>query len=146
VTPLAIRGRVDAVLGRLRRPLLYLMSAGYAAAGALHFLVPGAYVQVVPPVLPAPLALVYLSGIAEVAVGVGLLYPPTRRAAAWGTVLLLLAVFPANVYMATSGVAVETAAVEADPSAFARWARLPLQGVLVACAWWYTRPAPDETG
>ena len=142
MTPLAIRGRVDAVLGRLRRPLLYLMSAGYAAAGALHFLVPGAYVQVVPPVLPAPLALVYLSGIAEVAAGVGLLYPPTRRAAAVATMLLLAAIFPANVYMAVSGVAVQ-GSVSADPSPAVRWGRLPLQAVLVAWAWWYTRPLPD---
>ena len=144
MTPLAIRGRVDAVLGRLRRPLLYLMSAGYAAAGALHFLVPGAYVQVVPPVLPAPLALVYLSGITEVAAGVGLLYPPTRRYAAWGLIALLVAVFPANVYMATSGVAVQgTPFGTLDPSAAERWGRLPLQAVLVAWAWWYTRPLPD---
>ena len=140
------RRRLDVILARVRRPLLYVMSAGYVVAGVLHFLAPAALSGRTPPVLPAPLVLVYLSGLAEVAVGVGLLYPPTRQLAAWGTILLLLAVFPANVYMATSGVAVESAAVDADPSAVVRWLRLPLQGVLVGWAWWYTRPMPEADG
>ena len=110
----------------------------------MHFVVPEAYVQVMPPVLPAPLALVYLSGVAEVVLGVGVLVPQTRRYAAWGLVALLVAVFPANVYMATSGVVVEgTPFGTIDPSAAERWGRLPLQAVLVAWAWWYTRPTPD---
>ena len=102
------RRRLDVILARVRRPLLYVMSAGYVVAGVLHFLAPAAYVQIVPPVLPAPLVLVYLSGLAEVAVGIGLLYPPTRQLAAWGTILLLLAVFPANVYMATAALSTAT--------------------------------------
>jgi uncharacterized membrane protein len=105
----------------------------------LHFVVPELYVQIVPPALPAPLALVYLSGLAEIAVGVGVLYPRTRRHAAWATVALLLAVFPANVYMATSGVVVQGMPGGGDPSAVVRWGRLPLQGVLVLWALWYTR-------
>ena len=103
------RRRLDVILARVRRPLLYVMSAGYVVAGVLHFLRPHLYVQIVPPQLPAPLVLVYLSGLAEVTVGVGLLYSRTRQAAAWATIALLLAVFPANVYMATSGVVVEGA-------------------------------------
>ena len=136
--------RLRAALRRLKRPLLYVMSLGYVVAGVMHFVVPEAYVQVVPPVLPAPLALVYLSGVAEVALGIGVLVPQTRRYAAWGLVALLVAVFPANVYMATSGVAVQgTPFGTLDPSAAERWGRLPLQAVLVAWAWWYTRPLPD---
>ena len=129
-------------LARLKTPLLYVMSLGYVVAGVMHFVYPSAYAQIVPPALPAPLLLVYLSGVAEVAVGVGLLYPPTRRAAAVATMLLLAAIFPANVYMAVSGVAVQ-GPVSADPSPAVRWGRLPLQAVLVAWAWWYTRPLPD---
>lgn len=135
--------RLRAGLRRFKRPLLYVMSAVYAIAGVLHFVVPELYVQIVPPILPAPLLLVYLSGVAEIAVGLGLLYPPTRRYAAWATILLLLAVFPANVYMATSGVVIEGAPGGGDPSAFGRWIRLPLQVVLIAWAWWYTRPMHD---
>jgi len=131
------------VLHRLKRPLLYLMGPLYVVAGVLHFVVPELYVQIVPPVLPAALALVYLSGLAEVAVGVGLLIPRTRRYAAWATVALLVAIFPANVYMATSGVVVEGMPGGGDPSALVRWGRLPLQGVLILWALWYTRP-PTE--
>jgi len=129
-----------AVRRRLRRPLLYVMGPMYVVAGALHFVVPELYVRVVPPAFPAALALVYLSGLAEIAVGVGVLLPRTRRPAAWATVALLLAVFPANVYMATSGVVVEGAPGGGDPSDLVRWGRLPLQGVLILWALWYTRP------
>ena len=134
--------RLRAALRRLKHPLLYVMSPGYVVAGVMHFVYPSAYAQIMPPALPAPLLLVYLSGVAEIAVGIGLLYPPTRRAAAVATMLLLAAIFPANVYMAVSGVAVQ-GPVSADPSPAVRWGRLPLQAVLVAWAWWYTRPLPD---
>jgi len=133
------------LLRRAKRPILYLMAPAYVVAGVLHFVVPELYVQIVPPFLPAPLALVYLSGLAEVTVGVGLLVPQTRRHAAWATVALLVAIFPANVYMATHGVVVEGMPGGGDPSALVRWGRLPLQGVLILLALWYTSP-PTETG
>lgn len=123
---------------KLKRPLLYVMAPLYVVAGVMHFVVPQLYVQIVPPALPAPLALVYLSGLAEVAVGVGLLVPRTRRYAAWATIALLLAIFPANIYMATSDVVVAGMPGGGDPSTLVRWARLPLQGVLILWAFWYT--------
>ena len=128
---------MDLRLARFKRPLLYVMGPGYVVAGILHFVVPELYAQIIPPILPAPLALVYLSGVAEIAVGVGLLIPRTRRYAAWATIGLLVAIFPANVYMATSMVVVEGIG-RGDPSAAARWGRLPLQGVLILWAYWYT--------
>ncbi|MBV0901347.1 DoxX family protein [Halomicroarcula salina] len=114
------------------------MAILYVVAGTLHFVVPELYVQIMPPILPAPLALVYLSGIAEVVVGLGLLVPRTRSYAAWATIALLIAIFPANVYMAVSMVTIEGAPGSGDPSVLARWARLPLQGVLILWAYWYT--------
>lgn len=136
---------VDGTLARLKRPLLYVMGLFYVVSGTMHFVVPEAYAQIVPPPLPRPFAIVYLSGIAEITLGIGVMVPRTRRYAAWGLVLLLLAVFPANLYMATHGVAVEGVPDWiGDPSPFARWARLPLQGVLVLWAWWYTRPMTEE--
>ena len=132
------------LLHRLKRPLLYLMGPLYVVAGILHFVVPELYVQIVPPFFPAALALVYLSGLAEVAVGIGLLLPRTRRYAAWGLVALLVAIFPANVYMATSGVVIEGMPGGGDPSALVRWGRLPLQAVLILWALWYTQPAPGS--
>mgnify|MGYP006983211615 CR=1 FL=1 len=133
------------VLARLKCPLLYVMAPAYVVAGLLHFVAPTLYVQIIPPVLPAPLALVYLSGVAEIVVGIGLLLPGTRRYAAWATIAVLLAIFPANVYMATSGLVLTGTAGGGDPSAAVRWGRLPLQAVLIAWAYWYTEPRPRET-
>jgi uncharacterized membrane protein len=134
------------LLARLKRPLGYVMGGIYVVAGIMHFVVPKSYVQIVPPYLPAPMALVYLSGVAEVAFGLGMFHPRTRPYAAWGLVALLVAVFPANVYMATSGVVIEGASAPIrDPSPLARWARLPMQVVLIAWAWWYTKPIADST-
>ena len=127
-------------LRQLKRPLLYVMAPLYIVAGVLHFVVPELYVQIIPPVFPAPLALVYLSGLAEIAVGVGLLIPRMRQYAAWTTVALLIAIFPANIYMATHGVVIEGMPGGGDPSELVRWGRLPLQGMLILWALWYTRP------
>jgi uncharacterized membrane protein len=69
-------------------------------AGVLHFVKPGAYQKIVPPYLPAPAALVYLSGVAEIAGGAGLMVPATRRWAGWWLAATLAAVFPANLHMA----------------------------------------------
>jgi uncharacterized membrane protein len=134
----------DSVLARLKRPLCYVMGVLYVVAGVMHFVVPGVYAQIVPPVFPRPLALVYLSGVAEIVLGVGVLFARTRRYAAWGLVFLLVAIFPANVYMATHDVVLEGVPAWASrPSDTATWARLPLQVVLVGWAWWYTRPTGD---
>ncbi|MFW6435366.1 MAG: MauE/DoxX family redox-associated membrane protein [Halovenus sp.] len=133
------------MLQRLKLPLLYVMAPGYVIAGILHFVVPEFYVQIVPPIFPAALALVYLSGLAEIAVGIGLLIPRTRQYAAWATIALLVAVFPANIYMATSGVVIDGMSGGGDPSELVRWGRLPLQGVLILWAYWYTRPPTATT-
>lgn len=132
------------VLRRLKRPLCYVMGSLYVVAGVLHFVVPELYVQIVPPIFPVPLAMVYLSGLAEIAVGIGLLFTRTRRYAAWATIALLVAIFPANVYMATHGVVIEGMPGGGDPSGLVRWGRLPLQGVLILWAFWYTRPPTGD--
>jgi len=133
-----------ALARRLKRPLLYVMGPLYVVAGVAHFVAPKLYVQIIPPLFPAPMALVYLSGVAEIAVGVGLLVPRTRQYAAWATIALLLAIFPANIYMATSGVVVDGAPGGGNPSELARWGRLPLQAVLILWAYWYTQPLDAE--
>jgi uncharacterized membrane protein len=68
----------------------------FVGAGSLHFLFPAPYLRIMPPLLPWPNALVGISGAAEILGGLGLLTTQWRRSAAWGLVLLLLAVFPAN--------------------------------------------------
>ena len=105
----------------------------FVAAGLNHFRSFGFYKRIVPDYLPLHGPIVAVSGVAEVLLGGLLLVPRTARAAAWGLVALLLAVFPANVHMASHA---------GDFPQFPRWAlwaRLPLQGVLVAWAWWHTR-------
>lgn len=69
------------------------------AAGILHFVKPGFFVRIVPPYLPFPLELVYVSGACEIVLGVLLLTNRFSRMAAWGIVALLVAVFPANIYL-----------------------------------------------
>jgi len=107
-------------------------------AGANHFRNPQVYVDMMPTVLPAPLLLVYVSGIAELAGGLGLLWHRTRRAAAWGLIALLLVVFPANLNMAINQLPLGDTPV----APWMLWARLPLQLVLIAWAY-AVRGTPD---
>ena len=132
--PLPPDGGIDAM--RLKAALRWLLTGFMVAAGANHFVSPATYVGMMPDALPAHLALVYASGVAEILGGLGLIPRATRRLAAWGLIALLLAIFPANINMALHELPLGTTLV---PS-WALWARLPLQAVLIAWAWWYTRP------
>jgi uncharacterized membrane protein len=107
----------------------HLLGVTFMAAGALHFVRPRMYEAIMPRYLPAHRELVYASGVAELAGGVGVLHPRTRRAAGWWLIATLVAIFPANVEMA-----VHAERFKQFPPA-ALWARLPLQGVLIAWAW-----------
>jgi uncharacterized membrane protein len=121
---------------KLKTALRWVLTVFMVAAGVNHFVSPADYVAIMPAALPAPLALVYVSGVAEVLGGLGLILPATRRLAAWGLVILFVAIFPANVNMAVNQLPLGSG----RPPAWLLWARLPLQAVLVAWAWWYTRP------
>jgi uncharacterized membrane protein len=98
----------------------------FVGAGALHFVAPRPYERIMPRALPAHRALVYASGAAEIAGGLGVLHPRTRGAAGWWLAATLAAVFPANVNMA-----VHAERFAPIPEALL-WLRLPLQPVLVA--------------
>ena len=116
--------------GIARTGLRYLFAAFFALAGVNHFYKPGWYLKIMPPALPYPLLLVYLSGLAETALGLALLSKKHQGKAGWGLAALLLAVFPANIYMA--------ARPEAFPGfkPWVLWARLPLQFVLIGLVLW----------
>jgi uncharacterized membrane protein len=116
---------------------LSVMSVFYVFAGIMHFVRPAFYLAMMPPFLPAHLFLVYLSGVAEVVLGLALWPPALRRWAAYGIVALLIAVFPANVYMWLADVPVDGQRVPWWGHAI----RLPLQGVLIAWAVWQARRA-----
>jgi uncharacterized membrane protein len=117
--------------GRASRLVLGLAFVG---AGVNHFVMPRPYERIVPPPMKGRAqSLVAISGVAEVAGGLGVLLPWTRRAAGLGLIALLAAVFPANLYMART------------PEGFRkipRWAlyaRLPLQPLMMWWAWTATR-------
>jgi len=135
------------VLARRKRGLSRLMGVTYAVAGVAHFLAPNAFARAVPPEFPRPRALVYLSGVAEVLLGVGMQFDRTRRASSWGIVALLIAVFPANVHMATDDATAEFVPDRlAGVARAAAWVRLPFQAVLVLWAWWHTLPDAESKG
>ena len=100
-------------------------------AGALHFVSPETYERIMPPYLPLHRELVYLSGACEIAGGLGLFPERTRRIAGIGLVLLLFAVWPANLQMLLDARAADkplwwTALL---------WARMPLQVLLMVWVW-----------
>jgi uncharacterized membrane protein len=118
-----------------KRIFVLLAAVFYVAAGVLHFTKTGFYLKIMPPYIPWPLTMVYISGICEVLGGVGLLIPHTRRIAAWGLVALLIAVFPANLYMATNPVEAGAAGLPA----VVRWGRLPVQLVFILWLLWCSK-------
>ncbi len=118
----------------------WLLAALFVIAGAMHFILPAAYERILPPFLPQlfishRFAVIALTGIAEIAGGLALLFEPTRRPAAICLALLLIAVFPANWWMAASHM--QTGAPQ-----WALWLRLPLQLPLIWWALLYSRKSP----
>ena len=111
----------------------FLMAALYITAGAAHFFLTRTYESIMPDYLPAHRVLVLISGAAEIAGGLGILIPQTRRAAAWGLILLLVAVMPANIWMAQHPERYSVIPL------WAIWLRLPLQLPLIWWAYLYTR-------
>jgi uncharacterized membrane protein len=123
---------------RFKLPLLYLMALCYIAAGINHFWHPGFYTNLMPSWLPWHLELVYASGVAEIFLGVALFPQATRRWAAWGIILMLIVFLIVHVHM------VMNLQLYPTVSLVVLWLRLPLQGVLIAWAWWYTSPASSS--
>lgn len=119
---------------KLKLILKYLLCVFYVLAGVNHFINPGFYLKIMPPYLPWHLFLVYASGVLEIVLGCIILWPSLTRIAAWGLIALLIAVFPANIHMAINP------ELYPEISPLALWLRLPLQAVLIAWAYWYTRP------
>ena len=105
-----------------------LFGSLFVVAGICHFRFPSVYARIVPPSLPQPRLLVLVSGLIEILLGILLMVPLSTRLAAMGLIALLIAVFPANVYM--------TMHPELFPRipVWALWLRLPLQAVLIAWA------------
>lgn len=122
----------------LKSVALVLASVSYIIVGVTHFTHVQFFLDIMPPVLPYPHALVWISGAFEILGGLGLLVPTTRRYASWGLIALLIAVYPANIHMML------------HPEAFshlgppvALYLRMPFQFLFIAWAWWVGRPDPQ---
>ncbi len=128
----AVRNITSRGIARIALAALFIVS------GASHFVRSDFFTAIVPPWLPSPLTLVWVSGFFEIAGAIGLLVPATRRAAGMGLVVLMVAVFPANLHMA----------LHADSfphfAPWLLWLRLPLQGALIAVAFWCSRRDPQN--
>jgi uncharacterized membrane protein len=120
-----IKGKISI----LKKIVCALCAIFFVVAGSLHFSNPSPYVDIVPEYLPFPLSLVYLSGILEIAGGIGLLIPPLRRFASWGLIALLIAVFPANLNMAMNS-------IDFGMPHYILWWRLPFQILFIVWVWW----------
>jgi len=117
--------------------LRWLAALFFMGAGLNHFWHADFYEQIVPPGFPSPKMLVIVSGVAEFLGGLGLLIHPVRRAAGWGLIALLIAVYPANIYMAFHP-------GRFDLPAWVLWARLPFQVVFLAWVWFVAKQSPPR--
>lgn len=127
---------------RRKEILRVVLAISLIIVGFTHFIRPEQYARIVPPELPYPVGLVYISGIFEILGGIGLLIPVISVAAAWGIIALFIAVFPANINQAIHSIPIE--GIPHDPLLY--WVRLPFQAVLIAWAWWYTRHPEEQPG
>ncbi len=119
-----------------KRISLFLLAAFFTFAGVGHFTNEAFFVRIVPPWLPYPVLMVQISGVAEIAGGIGLLVPQLRRLAGFGLLALLVAVYPANIHMALHPEQFP------DMTATALYVRLPFQFVAMVWVWWATKPEP----
>ena len=131
----------EATKTRIKTVLRTLAALAMVAIGFTHFVDPAPFIRIVPPFLPAPLVLVYVSGFFEILGGLGLLWSRSRQWASWGLIALYLAVFPANINMAINEIQLEPGG---EIPTWAMWIRLPLQAVFIALAWWLGKPDQKE--
>ena len=118
-----------------------ILAVSMVIAGVTHFTSADQYVRIVPPQLPYPLGLVYLSGFYEILGGIGLLVPPVSQAAAWGLIALFIAVYPSNINMAVNHIKID----HIPDSNLLQAIRLPFQAVFIAWAWWYTKNPENQS-
>ena len=119
--------------GKLQKSILIVISSiFYTIVGVKHFIEPDYFLSIIPPYLPFHIELVYISGFFEILFGLMILFPKYRYYGSIGLIFLLIAIFPANIYLAQSKEAQE--AIGASQQ-IAIW-RLPIQGILIWIAYW----------
>ena len=121
---------------RLKTLLIFIMGMGYIWVGFQHFIDTSFFLKIMPPSFPLHKESVYVSGVLEILFGIGIIFKKTRFYASWGIILLLIAVYPANIYLAFSEDAQQAIGVS---SFFAYWVRLPIQFVLIGFAFYTSK-------
>ncbi|MGF1662003.1 MAG: hypothetical protein ACFCVG_05980 [Kineosporiaceae bacterium] len=122
----------------LRTHARWGLAIAMVVAGISHFLQPEPFRQHLPDAVPARDVVVAVSGAVEIGLGLGLVVLRRyRRRAGWALAAFLVAVFPANVYVAAAGID-----VEGQPGGIYPWVRLPLQALFIAWALWSTAASP----
>lgn len=111
-----------------------LLAGGFLASGVVHLVKPEVYEPIMPAWVPSHREVILGSGVAEIALAAGLLAAPTRRLAGWGSLALLLGVYPANIKMAVDAMGTDNTALKA-----AAIGRLPGQWPMLKAAWTATR-------
>ena len=116
---------------------IYIMSILYVYVGINHFIDTKSFLIIIPPYLQTiGLEIIYLSGIFEIILGILLIIPKYRKIASYGIILLLIAVYPANIYLAFNE---EPQNLMGISSFMASWVRLPLQFIFLGLAYWHSR-------
>ncbi len=113
-----------------------ILILAYTLAGINHFRVPEFYIAIIPQYIPYPEFMNAAAGVFEIIFGVGLAFSITRKYAAWGIVLMLIAFLPVHINMVMHKPFSVGGAVVSPVLA---WVRLALQPVLIIWAWWHTR-------
>jgi len=122
----------------------WALGAAFVAIGVHHFTTPDMYLRIMPTYIPLSwhLSLVWVSGFFEVAGGVGMLIPATRRWAGWGLLALLVAVYPANIHMLVNEIYLN----DMPQEKWILWARMPFQFVFAIGVSWVTGIWPKPKG
>ena len=119
--------------GKLQKLILIIISSiFYTIVGVKHFIEPDYFLSIIPPYLPFHIELVYISGFFEILFGLMILFPKYRYYGSIGLILLLIAIFPANIYLAQSKEAQEAIGASQQITIW----RLPIQGILIWIAYW----------
>jgi uncharacterized membrane protein len=124
----------------VRLILRWILAGFFIVAGVNHFRTPAMYYGMMPVWVTWPVTANVLAGLAEIAGGIGLFFPRMQRLAGWGLIVLLIAVFPANVHVALLG---KMPGTNFSPAIL--WLRLPFQALFIALVWWAAvKRAPED--
>jgi uncharacterized membrane protein len=124
----------------LKKITIYIMAIAYVFVGIQHFTNADPFLAIMPDYLPYHLEAVYFSGFCEIFFGILLLIPKYRSYAAWGLILLLLAVFPANIHLALNTDAQHVLNISQSTAII----RLPFQALFIGLAYWHTKKQPHK--